>query len=352
MGLLSAILNRQEPENDPLLDTLAELIRIFGRHGWPLDGVSAEELSNRCEAWAKHLLLKLPPPLPQAPEEGHLALTDLAQFFLSRRRSEQAYAQTVVGELRGALVEIVGQLKAGLVNQTQDDQQLRESLTSLLAAAESADPTELRAQVARTVQSVTARLESRIKNQRTQLDTLERRLGELESDLEAARTKGASDPLTGLYNRGAFDTELIRLFRRAERTHEPLSLVLIDLDHFKQINDNHGHQTGDRVLKSTADALVRNFPRKSDVLARYGGEEFVVILANTNLKDAARLAERFLVELKKEAFLVGQKALCLTASAGVAQRGGHESPEGLIARADKALYQAKNTGRDRVILAG
>lgn len=351
MGLLSAILTRKEPENDPLVDAMAELLRTFGRHGWALDGLTAEEFSQRCEAWAKHLLFRLPPPLPQPPSEDQLALSDLIQFFQLRRRSEQAYAQTVVGELRGALVEVVGRLKSGLLSQTSEDQEIREALTALSVLAEQAEPSELRRRVSETVQSVTNRLEARLKAQRTQLDQLERRLGELESDLEAARTKGASDPLTGLFNRGAFDAELVRLLRRSERTQDPLALVLVDLDHFKEVNDNHGHPTGDRVLKATADALVRNFPRKSDVLARYGGEEFVVILSNTNLKDAARLAERFLADLKKEAFLSGNQALTITASAGVAQRREGDTPESLLTRADQALYQAKRTGRDRVILA-
>ena len=148
------------------------------------------------------------------------------------------------------------------------------------------------------------------------------------------------DGLTGLYNRRRLDEELERDLRRAERTGEPLSLLILDLDHFKQFNDISGHVDGDRLLKEVASRWTAEL-RRGDVLARFGGEEFVVLMPACPIDRAVQVADRL-------------RALTpdvQTASAGAAHWDGQENGLGLIARADAALYQAKMTGRDRTVVA-
>jgi diguanylate cyclase (GGDEF)-like protein len=159
--------------------------------------------------------------------------------------------------------------------------------------------------------------------------------GELLGRLEvAART----DDLTGLLNRRAWDTELGRELSRASRDNNPLCVAILDLDRFKQYNDAHGHQAGDRFLKQMAGSWSQSL-RASDILARYGGEEFALALPGTDLETAAKMLERLRTALPE-----GQ-----TCSAGVCRWDGNESAEALTARADTALYAAKDAGRDRVM---
>jgi diguanylate cyclase (GGDEF)-like protein len=159
--------------------------------------------------------------------------------------------------------------------------------------------------------------------------------GELLGRLEvAART----DDLTGLLNRRAWDEELGRELSRADRDGAALCVAILDLDKFKLYNDTHGHQAGDRFLKQIAGAWSQTL-RAGDILARYGGEEFAVALPGTNLERAEQMLERL-----RECVPDGQ-----TCSAGVCRWDGSESAESLTARADTALYSAKDAGRDRIM---
>jgi diguanylate cyclase (GGDEF)-like protein len=150
-----------------------------------------------------------------------------------------------------------------------------------------------------------------------------------------------TDDLTGLLNRRAWEEQLPREMARARRAPHPLCVAMLDLDLFKAYNDERGHQAGDRLLKQSTSAWASEL-RASDILARYGGEEFAVALPGCSLADAKTIVERL-----RAAMPSGQ-----TVSAGVACWNGRESAEELVGRADAALYEAKRTGRDRLVSAG
>ena len=156
------------------------------------------------------------------------------------------------------------------------------------------------------------------------------------------------DPLTGIANRAAIEAEAIRALERAPRKGGAMSLLMLDLDHFKAINDRHGHAAGDRVLRAAADAW-HTVLRGCDPLGRIGGEEFVVVCADTTLEQAMVVAERLREATAALRFDDIDAALRVTVSIGVAQsqRSG-DTHEGVLARADAALYRAKQRGRDRV----
>ncbi|KIM00361.1 hypothetical protein CCC_01516 [Paramagnetospirillum magnetotacticum MS-1] len=153
-----------------------------------------------------------------------------------------------------------------------------------------------------------------------------------------------TDALTGLFNRRRLDEAFAHELDRAQRYAEPVSLIISDVDHFKSINDVHGHQTGDEVLQSIAD-LLRNGVRALDVVGRWGGEEFLIICPNTDLEGAVALAEKLRLTIATAVF-TGTGAC--TASFGVAQYAESESFKDTVARADTALYRAKVEGRNRV----
>jgi diguanylate cyclase (GGDEF)-like protein len=169
---------------------------------------------------------------------------------------------------------------------------------------------------------------------------------------EEAQNQAITDGLTGLATHDFFQQRLAQEMRESTRYGRPLSFLIFDLDHFKSINDNHGHQAGDTVLKGAA-AMLKEFVRGSDLVARYGGEEFAVILPQTNEEDAYNLAERLRQILEELEFEINpERKLKVTASIGVASRiEGDVMPKDLIKRADVALYSAKNAGRNRVVIA-
>lgn len=158
-----------------------------------------------------------------------------------------------------------------------------------------------------------------------------------------------TDPLTHLYNRRYLMESLEREVGRTTRKHEHLSLVMMDIDHFKKINDTFGHQEGDRVLVELA-AFIRGFIRRYDIAARYGGEEFVVVLPETTLEHACALAERFRMGVQDIVFDGKLSGLTLTISLGVATfpAAGVDCVDSLFRQADEALYKAKMRGRNRV----
>lgn len=154
------------------------------------------------------------------------------------------------------------------------------------------------------------------------------------------------DPLTGVANRRALDTRLSEL-RDAASPDEPFSVVVLDIDNFKHVNDTYGHQAGDRVLREVATRLGEHL-REHDLLGRYGGEEFVAILPGTTLRRAALVAEEMRAVLERGGFGVRGGTLRVTGSFGVAFSEGQEDPADIFRRADVAMYRAKGSGKNRV----
>jgi diguanylate cyclase (GGDEF)-like protein len=168
---------------------------------------------------------------------------------------------------------------------------------------------------------------------------------------ERYRQHAQTDPLTGLYNRRWMDERLTFEIARSELRDRPLSLMLIDIDHFKNYNDEHGHLAGDLVLQAVAGAIQKAL-RESDMAVRFGGEEMVVILPGSDESEAAGVAERLHQALAEAEYPVMEAAKLprVTVSIGIAMRQPGDDAAGLIRRADEALYRAKNAGRNRTSL--
>jgi len=161
------------------------------------------------------------------------------------------------------------------------------------------------------------------------------------------------DGLTRLFNRRSFDERLVYEIKRRSRYHHDLSLLMVDLDHFKSVNDTYGHKAGDLVLRKVGEILSTVF-RTTDLAARYGGEEFVVLLPHTCEEAAWKLAERVRAAIEDCAFCFDGQNFSITASIGVAsvEGGALNTDDDLVLKADKALYQAKNNGRNMVVVSG
>ncbi|MEO6743621.1 MAG: GGDEF domain-containing protein [Caldimonas sp.] len=173
-------------------------------------------------------------------------------------------------------------------------------------------------------------------------------VGRILTDL---RYRSRHDGLTGLLNRRAIEEALLAQVQRSRRTGEPFVVAMLDLDHFKKINDRHGHAAGDRALKHTAAALKAEL-REVDAVGRFGGEEFLVLMPGATVETALPVADRLRTSLASPAPRIEDVTQRLTASIGIAQwRMPTEEPSILVMRADAALYQAKQRGRDCVVVA-
>lgn len=196
---------------------------------------------------------------------------------------------------------------------------------------------------AKSVTSLTSRLEQN-------LSVASNEISSLRESLVKMRKEATTDPLTGIANRRAFGDYLEKAAIIAGETGEPLSLLILDIDHFKQFNDQYGHQIGDEVLKIVSNRLKQTL-KGPDLPARYGGEEFIAVLPNTAIEGARSVAEQIRASLSSQEVrhrITGESYGRITASLGVANWQIGESLEDFIHRADEALYRAKRDGRNRV----
>ncbi len=184
-----------------------------------------------------------------------------------------------------------------------------------------------------------------------QVKCAEQKIESLKSELGQLRGLVQTDQITGAFNRRGLDDIFKREAARADRNAQSLGVVLIDLDNFKQINDNFGHQYGDSVLINLVN-IAKETLRPSDIVARFGGEEFVILLPDVEMEDALTIIQRLQNNLAKNfSIQVDKQSMPVTFSAGIALRSFGEQQNSVISRADKALYQAKRTGKNRAIPA-
>lgn len=202
----------------------------------------------------------------------------------------------------------------------------------------------------RTIQDSALRSHQELLEARKQADEAEARIKQLEQELQEVSEMVHEDQLTGVLNRRGMDETFERELNRADRNKAPLCVGLLDIDNFKKLNDTLGHQAGDQALIHLA-TVIKDCLRPADTVARYGGEEFVIILPDTPLKEGVEAVERLQRELTKKFFLNNNERILVTFSAGVALRNDGEDQEEIVGRADKAMYIAKKTGKNRVVAA-
>jgi diguanylate cyclase len=180
------------------------------------------------------------------------------------------------------------------------------------------------------------------------ISSMEEETEKLRETIVIERNKAYNDALTGIPNRMAFDERITHEFQRWQRYNSKLTLCLVDIDKFKGVNDTYGHKAGDIVLKTIAEKCASKV-RKSDFFCRYGGEEFALILPETDLSAAITVAETIRESIERCSFQYGDKDVSVTISCGLAEVKGKDTLDKVFQRADKALYKAKETGRNRCI---
>ncbi|MGD9487044.1 MAG: diguanylate cyclase [Calditrichaceae bacterium] len=173
---------------------------------------------------------------------------------------------------------------------------------------------------------------------------------DLIDDNNKYRTEAGTDSLTDLMNRRSCDMILKKLWQRYTERGIEFSMALLDIDHFKKVNDTYGHQSGDEVLIKFAEILNKNLRHETDYAFRYGGEEFMLISSNTGLKEMSKFVDRILDEVRSTVISSNGFEIMVTFSAGVVETGDYEGLDEMVDEVDEALYKAKNSGRNRVVV--
>ncbi|MBI3468664.1 MAG: diguanylate cyclase [Planctomycetes bacterium] len=274
--------------------------------------ISALQLSlGALAGWVAHARQAPPPSDPLSPENVH-ELVDQLQFMAGSTSDN-------IVQHSARLQEVNSRLSSALESEESQQAVIAEATAQLLQANE--------------------QLQAALDSAQEQLEVYTQ---QIELNMIEARTDG----LTRVANRRAFDEELSRRYAAWERRGWPCSLLMIDVDHFKKFNDLHGHQAGDEVLKTVGGTLSQT-AREMDFVARYGGEEFAIILPDTPLNDGKSAAERIRAAIAAAKVSFHGQELRITASVGLAELMARDTPASFIDHADRALYAAKENGRNR-----
>jgi diguanylate cyclase (GGDEF)-like protein len=327
------------------LDAVAAILRALGETA-ARDSDAAAQL----EAWARHILVLTSPPGSAEAVSRNRDWPGLRHHVVGHVREDHEAVSRSMGELQDAVWLVVERFSQAIAGDATSDAYAVSQLERLREAT-GRSAAELKATALETVERLTEIIDEKSARQIQLARELGERVDTLKVELEDTRREADIDALTKLWNRGVFQRELPRAVHVRTLVAEPACLVLIDIDNFKQINDAHGHGTGDSALEVIASTLVRSFPRRGDILTRLGGDEFAVILRDATASDGGRLAERFLATVRELAVPGAHDAVKLTVSIGVADALHGEAADAWFARADRALYDAKAGGRDRVAVA-
>ncbi|MCG8635763.1 MAG: GGDEF domain-containing protein [Desulfobacterales bacterium] len=271
----------------------------------------------------------------------------LQLFRLYIADEQTSLAEEKTREFQSILTEITRHLDTSGIRISNRGQKV-ETYTDRLGQTASVD--EVRS-ISKGIMSETRSIVSQSHSLKQEMDDTISEIDALKKELEGVKQAAKTDILTGLLNRRGFEESVTGALELAREAQSPLSVIIADIDHFKLVNDTHGHLIGDNVLKMLA-KLLREHTKGKDIAARFGGEEFILVLPDTPLKGAFVLAEQIRLSLKSMRWInknTGRPIGAITISLGTAQYQPGESQEKLIERADNALYFAKKTGRNKTV---
>ena len=263
--------------------------------------------------------------------------------------SEEAFLRNANTALDGELKKVLGLL----AQSTEGTDKFGKDLDNFTGTINNATSAEALREAVAKIAAETHVIAAQNDKLREDLADTTMELSEMRDDFDRVHRESEIDPLTEVGNRKYFNREIIRVMTESIEQKTRLSLLMVDIDHFKKFNDTHGHLVGDQVLRLVARTLVENLKGR-DIIARYGGEEFIIMLPQTRLQDAERVANQLRMGLSsKQISRRGTNEVLgsATISIGVAEYVEGEDSDLLVSRADVALYKAKQTGRNKVVCA-
>jgi diguanylate cyclase (GGDEF)-like protein len=355
-------------KDEKALDVVTVLVRLYGKHAFDTDMADASAIEARCDEWATRISLGAPRPTRDDAEgasDGREPESTVARgmagasfrdwpglisFIRDQRRAESDYVVRSMGGFRDAILCFASCLGKSVAAERESDARLDERIGTLRRAIDTRDATRIVSEAERVVDAVREAMQDRRQREIEEARLLGEHVRDLRDELSRARKKAEIDALTQLSNRAAFDAHLVQLVSLGVLLGPSPWLLIVDLDHFKAINDNYGHPAGDEVLRQVSHCLSRTFLRKQDFVCRYGGEEFAAVLLDTTLEQMRTLTERLMQAVRELVVQHGRHELQVTLSIGLAALRPGETTASWLGRADAALYRAKREGRDRYVI--
>ena len=283
--------------------------------------------------------------------DSEKTLFQIRQFFSSHRIEEHSYVQTTFDDFKRIIWDFADQLSEDIHFEQVKDEEARGSFEELREAVESNSIDALKSKSREFIDFYIKHQSQRDDRRSKRMTSIRKNLNVVKKQLVEANETMRTDHLTAAYNRLSFDEQLKTHHKLHEMSGNPASLVVLDIDHFKKINDAYGHDMGDFIIKECVRLLRESFVRKEDFVARIGGEEFAIILPDYTVEDTMKFAEDAMARIRKEVYVHANMDIRFTISMGVAQITTGETPDTWFKRADMALYQSKNTGRNKITVA-
>lgn len=324
--------------------TLLYILDTYSKHLFEVDKQPVRRVRDTLDSFVKNLV-------NTDPKSSEKLLFSVRQFFSSYRIDEFSYIQNTFDDFKRIVWDFAEQLSEDIQYEQARDAEAQQSLEQLREAVEANSIEALRSK-SREFIDFYIKYQSQKDDRRTKrMSTMKKNLSSVKKQLLEANQSMREDHLTSAFNRRSFDEQMKKHVQMSVISQSPVSLITLDIDFFKKVNDTYGHDIGDFVLKECVKMLKEVFHREDDFVARIGGEEFAVILPNFTYEHAMVKAEEALNKIRKEVFVHGELKIQFTVSMGIAQWLQNETHEQWLKRADTALYQSKQTGRNKFTVA-
>lgn len=334
----------QTPQISEEMASLVYLLDVLNKHLIDIDTHPIRKVRGKLDEFAKVLM-------KGDKADTVKALFELRQWYSSYRIDETTYVQNTFDDFKRIIWEFADHMSEEIREERATDKEIAASLEGLREAVEANSIDSLRTKSREFINNYIEHQLKKESRREKRMTQVRKNLGSVKKQLLAANHSMKTDHLTGADNRKSFDEQVKNHWRLFEMEKTPCTLIFFDIDHFKKINDSYGHDIGDFVLKECVRLLKESFKRESDVVARTGGEEFAIILPGLTLEETVPYAEACLEKIRKEVFVQGNLEIRFTASMGIAPATDGETCSEWIKKADMALYQSKNTGRNKYTLA-
>lgn len=324
--------------------TILYFLDLYNKHLIDIDTHPVRKVRETLDRFAKGLMTA-------DKKETDAVLFELRQWFASYRIDEATYIQNTFDDFKRIIWDFADQLSEDVNEERSNERAVTASLEALREAVESNSIEALRSKSREFINFYVEHQSKKDENRQKRISKVRRNLDTVKKQLIEANQSLQLDHLTQAFNRRSFDDRLKTHWRIFGLEKKPCTLIILDIDHFKKVNDTYGHDIGDFLLKECVRLLQGCFGRTEDFVARIGGEEFAVILPETEIVTAVRRAEEALDVIRKEVFVQAGAQIRFTVSMGIAQLQDGESFDQWLKRADTALYQSKNSGRNRLTVA-
>lgn len=326
--------------------TLLYMIDVYNKHLFEIEKHNLRKVREKLDRMAKALVDP-----KSTPKDVEDTLFDIRQFFSSYRIDEYSYIQNTFDDFKRIVWDFADHLSEDVKFETAKETSLSNNLKDLKEAVEANSIESLRHKSRDFINAYVDYQNQKNQMRDRRMSSVKKNLSTIKKQLLEANTSLTVDHLTGAQNRKSFDAYLKKSAQINSLSQTPVSMIMLDIDFFKKINDSYGHDIGDYVLQECVKLLQEVFNKEDMMVARIGGEEFVVILPNHTVEQAVVRAESAMTRIRGVTFVHGQLEIRFTVSMGIAQLIDQESPSDWLKRADNALYQSKNSGRNKFTVA-